>query len=162
MSKVIPERSRAANVVGIVLIVAPLLALVVKLFSFGWLMVILLMLIIPIPLMVLGYGLQLVIAIGSLLRPSGALRNAPNVSRAVAAAWLTSIGVVLTALFVYDGGDQTAGSTFTLLLGMASDGQAEAISGVVTLVTGAAWVGGWVWLVVEWIIAIRWRRRVAA
>jgi len=162
MSLDTPARPRAVRAAGIALIVAPILALVVKSFSFGWMMALLLMLVIPVLLLVLGYALQLVIALGSLLRHRGALRHAANTSRAVSAAWVTSIGAVLTALLMYDGGDQTAGSTLTLMLGMASDGQAESVSGVVTLVTGAVWLGGWVWLVVEWLIALAQRRRAAA
>ena len=154
-----PVADRAVAIAGVVLIVAPLLAAVVKFFSFGWLFFIILgALLVIVP----GYVLQVVIAISAFLRGRGAVRVAPGRSRAIAAAWLTSVGVVLTGFFLVDGGDMSWGSTFMYLFGMDSDPSAESISHVFFWISSSAWVLGWVWLVVEWILAMVARRRSRA
>lgn len=151
-----PIADRAAAIAGVVLIVAPLLAFVVKFFSFGWLFFVILgALFVIVP----GYALQLVIAIGGFLRARGSIRTATGRRRAITAAWVTSIGVVLTGFFLVDGGDMKWGSTFMYLFGMDSDPSAEAVSHALFWVASAAWVIGWGWLVVEWILAMVARRR---
>ncbi len=149
----------AVALAGIVLIVVPLIAAGVKVASFGWLMVMLVMYLAPIPLMLIGYVLQLVLAIRGFLRRDGYIRTAPNRARAVAAAWVTSLGALFTAFFVVDGGDQGWGSTFMVWFGLESDVAAGDVSSALSFIAGAAWVLGWVWLLVEWILAKQAARR---
>lgn len=87
------SRSPLATITGIALIVLPLLALGLKMFSFGWYMVMLMFG--PGLVLIIGYALQLVIAIhGFLSRRSPILTTAVR-GRATAAAWVTSIAVVV-------------------------------------------------------------------
>lgn len=146
------------------LIVAPLLALVVKFFSFGWMMVFVLFG--PIFLLIAGYVVQIIIASQGFLSKRdlfGATRR-----RATAAAWTTSIGVVLFGLFAPDGGDSSFGSTLQIWLGAggvnasAVHQATDDLTYVGAALTAAAWIGGFVWLFVEWIIALVRRRRASA
>jgi len=118
-------------------------------------MALLLMLLVPIPLMLAGYIVQIVLAIRGYLRAGGFVHTAPNRARLVAAAWATTIGGVLTAFFTVDGGDHEWGSTFMLWTGLASNSAAGDVSTVLAWIAASAWVLGWVWLVVEWILARR-------
>lgn len=160
MTKVVPPRS---TVVGVLLMVAPLLALVVKSFSFGWMMV--LVLFGPIVVLIAGYFVQVVIASQGFLSKRdlfGAARR-----RATAAAWTTSIGVVLFGLFAPDGGDASYGSTLQMWLGagganaLAVHEATDGINDVGASLTAAAWIGGFIWLFIEWIVAISRRRQAA-
>ena len=154
-----PAAGRAVRLAGIILIVAPVLALIVKAYSLGWMIFIVMMIA---PLLVVGYALQIVVAANGMLRARGALRQARGGMRAVAAAWATSVGVVLTAFFFVDGGDQGWGSTFMLMSGLESNVAAGDVSTILCWIAGVVWLAGWVWLVVEWIIALVERRRAAA
>ncbi len=79
----------------------------------------------------------------------------------MAAAWVTSIAVVLAAFFLVDGGDTTWGWTFMVMFGLDGDSGAGDVSTTLFEVTAAGWLLGWVWLVVEWIVALVARRRIA-
>jgi len=159
------SRSPLLIVTGIALIVLPLVALGLKFFSFGWMMAILLFG--PVLVLVVGYALQIVIAVQGFLLPRGLFQTAPGRARAIAAAWASSIAVVLLGVFMPDGGDVGYGSTLQVWLGAysgsegveamhrASDGLTETIAWIV----GIVWLAGFLWLLVEWVIALVQRRR---
>lgn len=161
-----PSRSPFTILTGIALIVLPLLALGLKLFSFGWMMVFLLFG--PVLVLAAGYVLQLVIAAQGFLRRGGPIREPRARIRANAAAWTTSLGIVALGVFMPDGGDTGYGSTLQVWLGAygssdgatamheATDGLTEALAWI----AAAAWIGGFVWLFVEWVIGLAERRRL--
>lgn len=101
---------------GVALIVLPLLAVVFKLVSFGWLSVFLLFG--PVLLLAAGYALQIVIASQAFLSGRSPMPPGPGRVRATIAAWLTSLSAVLLSVFVIDGGDTGYGSTFQVWLGV--------------------------------------------
>ncbi|KRA23972.1 hypothetical protein ASD65_05705 [Microbacterium sp. Root61] len=141
---------RAAFWAGIALIVLPLLAVVIKFTWMGWLALIL---VIVSPGLAVGYALQVVIAANGLLRPRGVLR-APTVRRrALLASWLSAGGVLVGAFFMVDGGDQDWGSAFMYIVGAPGNVALGDISTVISLAAGLVWIGGWLWLVIEWIAA---------
>lgn len=150
---------------GVALIVLPLLAVVFKLVSFGWLSVFLLFG--PVLLLAAGYALQIVIASQAFLSGRSPMPPGPGRVRATIAAWLTSLSAVLLSVFVIDGGDTGYGSTFQVWLGVydsSADPEAlhaatDGLSSVVAQVAGWLWVGGFLWLVVEWVVFLVLRRR---
>lgn len=149
-----------ANVLaaGLALIFAPLIAIGLKVAVFpGWMMVIIVISGIP---LVLGYVLQIVISAIAMLRARGVCNTVPGARRSVIAAWLTSAGVILTVFFLVDGGDGgDFGSAFTALVGMSSTSAGEQLSMTLIYLPAALWLGGWVWLVAEWIVlTVRARR----
>lgn len=163
-------RTPFAIVTGIALIVLPLVAFALKGVSTGWLMVIILFG--PIIGLFLGYALQIVIAAQGFLakRPlfsesigatGAALAAAPNARRATLAAWTGLIGILLLGVFMPDGGDAYFGSTFQLWLGAygpnadAVHAVTDALNGVLAWIAAVLWLGGFVWLVVEWFIGLR-------
>lgn len=139
------------------LILAPPLAVVVKLSVYpGWMMFAAFLAGIP---LLIGYALQIVIAINGMFAARGVFTREPDAGRGILAAWLTSAGVVLVASLIVDGGDDgTYGSLLTEMLGISSTAGGSDLS--MTLVVPAAllWLGGWLWLLVEWI-ALRARSR---
>ncbi|MFA5608022.1 MAG: hypothetical protein WDA07_12660 [Leucobacter sp.] len=153
--------STSRILVGVVLIVAPLLAVVLKSFSFGWMIVFLLFG--PIFLLIAGYALQIVIAIHSFM--SKKHLHGTHLRRASIAAWVTSVGIVVLGIFMPDGGDMYWGSTFQAWLG-AYGPNADAVhaatdgwSDWVAVVAVAVWLVGYVWLLVEWVVALVQRSR---
>ncbi|GAA3593216.1 hypothetical protein [Agrococcus terreus] len=154
---------RALRVAGWIAIAAPLLALAVKLPSFGWLMVGAIWMS---PLLLGGYALLVLAAARGMLRRGATLR-APRWARirAIAWAWLTSGGVVLVGLAIVDGGDTMASvqSTLTILLGSSGgDSPLHDASMVLALVGAIAWGVGWLGLIAEWLSSIAGRRWEAA
>lgn len=146
--------SRAAAVAaGIALIVAPVAAVVLKGSIFpGWMMFVAMMFS---PVLLLGWVLQIVIAVNAFLRARGVFRRSPGGRRALIAAWLTSVGVFAVAFFLVDGGDDgTYGSAFTELIGRSSTPDGESLSTVFMLICAFGWLAGWLWLVVEWIVQL--------
>jgi len=151
-------------VTGLALIVLPILAVILKFFSFGWMMFFVIYG--PIVLMVGGYILQVVIAAQGFLarRPlwTGGART-----RAVIAAWSTSVAVVLVGIFMPDGGDTGYGSTFQVWLGAYSGGPhveamhdaTDGLSAAISYAAGVVWVLAFFWLVIEWIIGLTVRSR---
>ncbi|NLB47342.1 MAG: hypothetical protein GX814_06340 [Microbacteriaceae bacterium] len=148
-------------ITGIALIVLPLVALGLKLFSFGWLMVMLMFG--PVFVMIIGYVLQIVIATQGFLVRRDLFGSA--LRRATLASWISLIGIVLLGIFVPDGGDSGYGSTFQVWLGAygengdAVHASTDALGDVVTFIAMAAWIVGFVWLVAEWIAALVRRNR---
>ena len=112
------SRTPGLTITGIALIVLPLLALLLKLPSFGWLMVILMFG--PVILLILGYALQIVIAAQGFLSSRAVFAKGPARKRATVAAWLTSVAVVVLGVFMPDGGDSGYGSTLQVWLGAYS------------------------------------------
>ncbi|MBO1900929.1 hypothetical protein J4H92_03075 [Leucobacter weissii] len=158
-----PSRTPAAVVTGVALIVLPLAALVLKGFSTGWLMLVIILG--PILVLIAGYALQIVIAAQGFLSSRALFASAAARSRATVAAWLTLVGVVLLGVFLTDGGDVGYGSTFQVWLGAygpdadAVHAATDALNDTVALVAAVAWVGGFVWLVAEWARALAQRSR---
>lgn len=160
MTIVAPARGTAALAAGIALIALPVVAFGVKLFSFGWLMFVL----IAVGLFLFaGYVLQVVIAATAFIPANGAARVTSGGGRAIVAAWLTSVAVVLAAFFLVDGGDtaESVGSTFMFAFGLGGSTAAGEVSTVLFLVFAAVWLLAWVWLVVEWIVALVAKRSAA-
>lgn len=156
--------TRRPIVTGIALIVLPLVAFALKFVSFGWGMVLLVFsgLIV---VMVLGYALQIVIAVQGFLSRRALFAEGPK--RGFIAAWLSLVGALMVGLFMSDGGDTGYGSTLQVWLGSYGD-QADAIhaatdglTDALMLIGAALWVAGFVWLVVEWILALVRRKRLA-
>lgn len=155
-------RTPSSIVIGIVLIVAPLIAWALKLLSLGWMIVFVMMG--PIVLLLAGYVVQIVIAAQGFFSRKELFGTGKR--RATIAAWATSIGAMLLGIFMPDGGDSGYGSTFQVWLGSYGPNAAEvhaatdALNDVLWLLIMAVWLGGFVWLFVEWIIGLAHRRRV--
>lgn len=166
------SRSQASSVgvtiAGIALIVAPLIALGLKFFSFGWMMVMLMFG--PVFVLLAGYIFQIVIAAQGYLMPRSPVRVTSVRRRAVTAAWLTSAGIMLLGIFMPDGGDSGYGSTLQVWLGAYSYGDGvdamhaatDGLNDILALVAALLWLGGYVWMIVEWAIGIAQRRRLRA
>jgi hypothetical protein len=158
-------RSRIVVATGIALIALPLVALGLKVFSFGWMMV--MVMFGPVFVLVAGYALQIVIAVQGFLVRRSLFEAAPGRTRAIVAAWLTSIGVVLVGVFMPDGGDIGYGSTLQVWLGAYSGSEGveamheatDGLTSVLTWIAGLAWVAGFLWLLAEWVAALVQRRR---
>ncbi len=156
------RRSRALFLaVAIVLIAAPWVAWGLKLFSFGWITIALVWTVVPILLLIGGYVVQLVIAIQGFLGRRPAFAFVPGDWRGVAAALATSFGVLLTGFTLVDGGDVSWGSTLMYAFGAASDPAAADVSNGLGVLGIVLWIGGWIWLAVEWIVALAARGRAS-
>lgn len=151
-----PSPRRLARITGVALIILPLVALGLKMFSFGWLMVMLMFG--PVLVMLVGYIVQIIISVQGFLSKRelfGAARQ-----RATWSAWITLIGLLLLSLFVPDGGDNGYGSTVQVWLGAygssadAVHAATDTLTDVMTFLALAAWVVGFAWLVIEWIAAL--------
>lgn len=154
--------SRFDRVTGIALIVLPLIAIGLKMCSFGWYMVI--MIFGPIFVMAGGYVVQVILAAQCYLVKSDLL--GVSRTRATIAAWLSSIGFLVLGITMPDGGDTGYGSTMQVWLG-SYGANAEAIHAatdtltyVLAIVSAIAWVAGFVWLMIEWIGAHARRRKI--
>ncbi|WP_159501673.1 hypothetical protein [Microbacterium sp. 18062] len=150
------RRYAAVLVAGIALIVLPLVGAAFKVLWPGWFLFVIMFVS---PVLAIGYILQVVIAVTGFLTPRAAFRTGPARTRALWAAWLTSVGIAVTGLFFVDGGDMSWGSAFMYIIGLPSDDGAAAISYLLTILGITAWIGGWVWLLVEWIVTLVRRRR---
>ncbi len=142
-----------------VTILAPLVAVAIKLASAGWLLV---FLVFSSPLWLAGYALLVVCVARGLLRRQGVLREGRRRTRARIWAWLTSVGVVLVSLAVIDGGDsaESVQSTLTLLLGApASSSFTHDLSEFIALLALLPWALGWFALLVEWAVGAQARRQ---
>ena len=151
----------AARLTGIALIVLPLVALGLKMFSFGWMMVFVIFG--PIFVMAICYVLQIVIAAQGFLSKKDLL--GPAMKRATIAAWTSLIGFLVLGITMPDGGDTGWGSTLQVWLGAyGENGDAvhaatDTLTTVLAYVAGAAWAIGWAWLAVEWVGAHAQRRK---
>ena len=152
-SDVRPRASVPLTIAGLALLIVPLIAAGLKFASFGWLMVFALWSIWPPALLILGWIVQIVVASTGYFGRRGLFaRHATR--RAVVIAWVTSIGALLVAFFFVDGADTTWGSTFMYWTGTGGDDTLGAVSSTIATIALVPWIGGWLWLVVEWIIAI--------
>lgn len=154
-----PRSEAPLALAAIALIVLPLVGLAIKFAWPGWMLVFALFVS---PLLLIGYVMQIIIAATGFLGRRAAFRSSGARTRALSAAWLTSVSVVVTAFFMIDGGDMEWGSAFMYVVGRASDSELGDVSSAVSYIAGIAWVGGWVWLLVEWIAALAARRRPAS
>lgn len=157
-----PVSPAALTIAGLALILAPIIAVVLKLGSIGWLMVIALWTLTVPAILLLGWALQIVIAATGFFGRRSCFAGASSARRAIAAAWTTSVGALLLGLVLVDGGDTAWGSTLMYWTGTASDDAIGAISSTVTWIALVPWLGGWVWLLVEWIAALVRRSRARA
>lgn len=154
--------STTSRLTGIALIVLPLIALGLKSFSFGWMMVFIIFG--PIFVMLIGYVLQIVIAAQGFLSRKDLL--GPARKRATIAAWTSLVGILVLGVTMPDGGDTGWGSTLQVWLGVygenadAIHAATDTLTNVLAFIAGAAWIIGWVWLTVEWIGAYARRRKV--
>ncbi|WP_449281857.1 hypothetical protein [Leucobacter sp.] len=157
------SRTPLSTLTGVALIVVPLLAWVLKSFSTGWMMVIIILG--PILLLLAGYALQIVIASQGFFSKRELFGSARL--RAMIAAWLTSLGVLLLGVFMPDGGDMYFGSTFQVWMGAygpnadAVHAATDGLNSVVATAAALLWLAAFAWLVVEWIVALVRRRRLA-
>ncbi len=156
-----PISASFSKTIGVLLIVAPLLGLALKMFSFGWMMFFVIFG--PIFIMVAGYVVQVIIAAQGFLSKKNLF--GAGLRRAVIAALTTSIGIVLLGIFMQDGGDSGYGSTLQVWLGSygehadAVHAATDGLTNVVSIVAAIAWVGGFLWLFAEWLFALGRRRR---
>ena len=144
---------RRVNVVtGIVLIVLPLLALGVKFIVPGVMM------------MFVQYGgilLAGVYVLWTAMVASGFFGRRAAFSfiddrRARVAGWVHGVSLVLVPFFLTDGTDAAWTSPFMKLFGVnASDTSDALAAGALTIA-----IGSYVWFFIEWVIAVRVKRRV--
>lgn len=142
---------------GWVAIIAPLVAIALKAPTGGWLLV---GMVFSFPIWLLGYAAVIIAAV-SMLRRRGALRAPGHRTRAIIWAWLTSVGVMVVGFTVVDGGDtsESVASTLGLVVGQTGSGSPmNDISNGIAALAAIAWLGGWIALVVEWMIAVARRR----
>lgn len=150
-------------VVGIITIAAPIVAVLAKLPSFGWLMLI--VIVWGFLLWIPGYAVLVLAVARGMLRRRGVLRVGARRIRSIVWALLTSIGVVVLGLTLVDGGDtrESIQSTLTIMLGSPmSPSPAHALSESIGWVAAVAWLAGYVGLVVEWIVGAQRARGAAA
>lgn len=146
---------------GVVLIVAPLVATALKILFPGWYLAILVFTGIPV-LLAIGYAMQIVIAATGFLSRRALFATTAGARRAIIAAWISPVALLLTVFFMPEGGDTSFGSIFAILIGAQSQSGANDLSSVLFSISAGVWAAGWVWLLVEWIIAIAARRRTRA
>ena len=154
----VSSSSRIAT--GIALIVAPLIGFGLKMVSAGYL--VFFAIYGPVVILVVGYIIQVIIAWQGFL--SGSRLFGASIGRATAAAWVTSVAAIATGLFLSDGTDAGYGSTVQKWMGsygpnaqavhQATDGWSDWLGAIVTII----WVASYIWLFVEWILALRVRR----
>lgn len=150
----------AAVAAGVALIALPLVALIVKFITPGWFLFFVFLYGI---FLLLGYAVQIAIAVTGMFTARAAFVTAPGGIRGIVAAWCTSIAGVLVPFFLVDGGDSgESASPFTLLTGLGSVDGADDVSMILCYVSGLVWLATWAWLVVEWIVALIRRRHRGA
>lgn len=145
---------------GITLVVTPLMGAALKMLTAGWTLVFLMFG--PVVVLFAGYVVQIVIASQGFLASSDLFGVARP--RATAAAWITSVAVVGVGVCFPDGTDAGYGSTFQKWLGaygpnaQVVHAATDAWSDWVGIVFAAVWVISYIWLFVEWILALRVRK----
>lgn len=148
--------------IGVALIVAPLVGLLLKFFSFGWMVVF--MLFGPIFVMASGYIIQIIIAAQGFLS-SNSLFDEKRLKRATIAAQATIAGILVLGFTMPDGGDNDRGSTLQVMFGAYGPNAQSVLAAtdwltnLLALVAAIAWIVGWCWLAVEWIGAFADRRK---
>jgi len=146
------------NAAAIALIVLPLVALGMRFIMPGWGILVLLFIS---PLLVLTYALAVVIAATGFLTARAAFLLSRVRWRGITAAWIAAVSSVIASFFMIDGGDSGEyGAPFTLLLGYTSPPvELGNVVGLVMLVFLMIGIAAFVWLVIEWIIALVQRRK---
>lgn len=145
---------------GIALIVAPWLGWAIHLPTFGWMVVILFYTLFTIPVLILGYVIQVVLGSLGFFGRRPIFAALAQSWRPLTAAWVSSIAIIVVGFTLVDGGDTGgAGSTAMRWFGLMDDRAASGVSSVIMLGAIALWLAGWLWLVVEWIVALVVRRR---
>lgn len=148
-------------VVGGLTIAAPLLGVMAKLPTGGWLMVALIW---SGFIWVAGY-IVLVLAVSlGMLRRRAPLRTGSARTRAIIWALLTSVGIIVLGFTLIDGGDtrESIQSTLTASLGAPESGStAHAVSEAIAWLAAAAWLLGYAGLIMEWIVGSARARRPA-
>lgn len=157
----------AAIAAGLLLVVAPPAAFALKVLSAGWVLIVAFFVS---PVLALGFLLQVAIAITGFLAPRGLFLTRGR-WRPVLAGIVSSLGILAVGFFLLDFDDTGAGySVFSdLAVGhgaITSDGgtpervlAVEDLSNVLAAFGAVLWIGGWVWLVVEWAFALGRRSR---
>jgi len=149
------------TIAGLALIVVPLIATGIRFASFGWYMVMVIWTLVVPAALIIGWVLQIVIAGTGCFGRRGLFAGSGR-GRAIAAAWTTSGGLLLFALCFVDGGDISWGSTLMYWTGTEGDDAVGTVSTALTWIALVPWLGGWIWLVAEWIGALVRRRRARA
>lgn len=148
-------------VVGALTIAAPIIGVLAKLPTGGWLMVAVIW---SAPLWLGGYVvLVLAVALG-MLRRRAPLRTGSARTRAIIWAVLTSVGIVVLGFTLIDGGDtrESIQSTLTASLGSPESGSpAHAVSEAIAWVAAVAWIVGYAGLIIEWMLGSALARRPA-
>jgi hypothetical protein len=141
-----PSRRPALVVAGVATIILPIVGVLVKSPSNGWLAALawpVVGLLLPV------YAMQIVIASTGLVT-----RRVAMPARGIVAAWLTSLAWVLAMFFLPDFNDTTFGSTFMYVLGLTGNERANDLSRTLSLVfVGLSGLSGF-WLFSEWAYAI--------
>ena len=155
-----PSRDPQQVLAGVALIVAPLLGAGLKMLSAGW--TIMFLMFGPVVILLAGYVVQIIIAAQGFLSSGDLFGSARG--RATLAAWVTSVAVVGVGIFFPDGTDGPRGSTFQKWLGSYGP-NAEAVHAAtdiwsewLAIALTVVWVASYVWLLVEWIAALRRRK----
>lgn len=160
MDPAMPGRSApSVTVAGWAAAMAPFIGLLLMVPTAGWLLAAMIW---TFPIWVIGYAAVATAVTFGMLRRRGVLR-APSAARgrAIAWAWLASIGVVIVGFTVVGGGDapDSVGSMLTSMLGVTdSASPLVAVSSIVSFVAAVPWLAGSVALVVEWMAAVARRR----
>ena len=146
----------ANTVTGVGMIVLPLIAIAVKFITPGWMLLILLYAGIALA----AFYVFLVVMAASGFFGRRAAFSFVNPTRARIAGWGHGLSVVLFMFFLVDGGDNDDWSSpFITVFGLDRD----AFAGVTETLTGVfffAAIGFYLWLVVEWVLALRVKRRL--
>lgn len=147
---------RAATIAGLALIIAPVVALILRVLNMGWHLVYLISDVI-VPAVAIGaYVVGAVVAATALLSPTGVFATGPGRTPALVALW-GCVGLLLVAPFlVLDSMDDDGPylGPFRMDLSAVASIDDLPVSAFVAL----AALLFWVWFVIEWLVA---RRRVA-
>lgn len=117
----------------------------------------------------IAYGVDLAVAIGQLLRPTGWLAQSTAWPRVQIAIWVKSIAAIAFAFFFADGWGEYSASSFTLILTRDDPASAWAraeelahLSQQIAFSAFAVVAVCWLWLVIEFTVQARTRSRARA
>lgn len=144
---------RPANVVtGVVLIALPLIALAVKFIVPGLLMMFLLYG----GILIGGAYIFWVVMVASGFFGRRAALSFIDARRARLAGWVHGLSLVLFPFFLSDGGDSVWTSPFTMLFASVTADASDSLAAAAGLVA----VASYLWFFVEWVLAVRVKRRL--
>lgn len=147
---------RANIVTGVAVIALPIVSIAVKLITPGWMLLILFYAGI---LLGAGYVFLVVMAASGFFGQRAAFAFVAPV-RGRIAGWGHGISVLLFMFFLADGGDDGDWSSpFITVFGLDRDLYGD-LTGVLTAVCFFAALGFYVWFLLEWIIAVRAKRKL--